>query len=401
MCEKWIAAAGMMLATLLLAPTLWADELDLGQPEPAENAVAWSGDLFIRTERLRSWYLGDNESRTWARLRYGPTWQINDRWTLGAAVKAHVSTKGNEYTVDYNDNELARALTLDKLFVAWSPAEGDRLIVGKDEFPLTLSRMLWDPDNRPAGISYTWQTKFGDDDRLRLTGGAFRGEFMDGDLSKAAAAWTPGSSISYPQDSSRIGAFQADLNLNEQATVQPEFVLSYLHFTDLYPLSQTGEDRGNPLIFGTPPCGLYVCVTCGVPCYVPLGFYDRFDIVDLQFAMHVHTEMPFRLLLDVDQNQGAVGSDNRGERLELVLGDSFVGGGNEFGYAKEHIGASAVQGAFNDDDWWFHAGMRGDMLWYGYGISDTMRLRLGYFWERPDNSVWHWRRAMLDLQIKL
>lgn len=396
MCERRIAAAGLMLAALLLAPALRADELDLGQPEPAENAVAWSGDLFIRTERLRSFYYGDNESRTWVRLRYGPTWQINDQWTIGAAVKLHESTDGNQDTVNYNDNELARYASLDKLFVAYSPAEGDRLIVGKDEFPLTLSRMLWDPDNRPAGISYTWQTMFGDDDRLRFTGGAFRGLFMDGDLTRAAEAAYPYYYVGFAQDQSRIGAFQADLNLHEQATVQPEFVLSYLHFTDLNPLVGAGEDRGNPLISGPGACYSTYCTPVLVT-----NFLDNFDIVDLQFALHVHTETPFRLLLDLDQNQGAVGSDNRGERMELALGDSFVGGGNEFGYAKEHIGQSAVQGAFNDDDWWFHAGMRGDMLWYGYGISDTMRLRLGYFWERPDNSVWHWRRAMLDLQMKL
>jgi hypothetical protein len=396
-CDKRIAAAGLVLAALLLTPVLRADDLDLGQPEPAENAVAWSGDLFIRSERLRSWAKGDNESRTWARLRYGPTWQINDQWTLGAAAKLHASTDGNEDTVNYNDNELARHLSLDKWFVAYSPAEGDRLIVGKDEFPLTLSRMLWDPDNRPAGVSYTWQTKFGDDDRLRLTGGAFRGLFMDGDLSKAAVAQFPENSVFYPQDSSRIGAFQADLNLHEQATVQPEFVLSYLHFTDLNPLLGAGEDRGNPAP-ATVSCNPYssVCILSAPPV-----FLDQFEIVDLQFALHVHTETPFRLLLDVDQNQGAVGDDKRAERMELALGDSFVGGGNEFGYAKEHIGASAAQGAFNDDDWWFHAGMRGDMLWYGYGISDTLRLRLGYFWERPDGSNWHWRRAMLDLQVKL
>lgn len=384
-------AVAVAAVTLLGTTSVLAEDLDLGQPEAAPSTVAWSGDLFVRWERLRSFAYGDNEQRLWARLRYGPTWQIDDRWTVGAAVKAHVSTKGNEYTVAYNDNELARALTLDKLFVAYSPAEGDRLIVGKDEFPLTLSRMLWDPDNRPAGVSYSWQTRFGDDDRLRLTGGAFRGEFMDGDLSRAADAAFPGAPSGFFQDDrSRISAFQADLNLHEQATVQPEFVLSYLHFTDLNPLLQSGEDRGNPLAFSG--CGLVFCL---------IGFADQFDIVDLQFALHVHTEMPFRLLLDLDKNQGAVGSDNRGERMEAALGDSFVGGGNEFGYAKEHIGASAVLGAFNDDDWWFHAGMRGDMLWYGYGISDTLRFRAGYFWERPDNSAWHWRRAMVDLQWRL
>src|SRR5579863_10021279 len=90
--KRILAAASVGLATLLPVPALSADDLDLGQPEPALNSVAWSGDLFVRQERLRSWYYGDNESRLWVRLRYGPTWQVNDQWSLGLAAKLHEST---------------------------------------------------------------------------------------------------------------------------------------------------------------------------------------------------------------------------------------------------------------------------------------------------------------------
>lgn len=53
-------------AALLLAfasPSLRADGLDLDS-EPAQSAVAWSGDLLLRQDWLRSWRpFGDNESR--------------------------------------------------------------------------------------------------------------------------------------------------------------------------------------------------------------------------------------------------------------------------------------------------------------------------------------------------
>ena len=385
MSRKKGILVGVVAAALAVATPVFADDLDLGQPEAPPSTLAWSGDLFARYETVRSYKFGDNLSRWWLRLRYGPTWQPNDHWTFGLAAKLHESEAGNDETVEYNDNELARALTLDKWFMSYSPAEGDHLELGRDELPLSLSRMLWDPDLRPAGVSYVWQTKFGDADRLRLIAGGFHTLFMDGDLAR----------VGPEQDRSRFSAVQIDLRLHEQDTLEPEFLLSYLHFTDLGALLQGGEDRGNPV---DEDCYYYGCA----PGTAAPAFLDQFEIADLQFLLHINTDVPARVLLDLDKNLGALaGDDDHSERMEIAMGDSFQGGGNEVGYAKERLAASGQLGAFNDDDWWFHAGSRGDMLWYGYGISDALRFRAGYFWERPDGSVWHWKRAMADLQWRI
>jgi len=377
--SRLFALSAALLALIPFAA--WADDLDLGA-EPATSTVAWSGDLLLRQDWLRSWQpYGDNESRLLLRLRYGPSWQIDDQWTLGAALRVNESTDGNEYLVADNDNQRLRDLALDTLYLEYAPAEGDRLLIGQAAFPFALSRMLWDPDLRPAGVSYGYTAHPGGTATLHLVGGAFVARYLFG-------------------IESRIYALQGDWRFREDQTVQPEFILSYLHFTDLDPLVRAGEDRGNPTVLG-PSCSGPGCLTCGYPCFVPLRFVDRYELGDLQFALHVTGDVPFRMLLDADQNLGAVAGNDRAGRLELALGDSFHAGGNEVGYAAERMQQSAVLGAFNDDDWWFHAGSHGAMLWYAYGWSDRVRLRAAWFHEQQDNSWHHWNRVLLDLQWQL
>lgn len=370
-----------------LLPVLWAamavpvlacaDDLDLGAgAEP--SAVSWSGDLLLRQDWVRSWRpYGDNESRFLARLRYGPTWQIDEQWTLGAALKLNESSIGNEYLVDYNDNQRPRDLALDTLYLSYAPTEHQLLEAGKDALPLNLSRMLWDPNLRPAGFSYAVKEPMGDAS-LRLVAGAYLAQYLSG-------------------DQSRIGALQADLRLNDPGAVHPEFILSYLHFTRLNNLVLTGEDRGNPTLLGPGPCTGTGCT----PVAIPDRFADQYELADLQFALHVDGDVPFRMLLDADKNLGAVAGDDRAGRAEFALGDANHAGGNELGLAVERMQQSAVLGAFNSDEWWFHAGSHGSMLWYAYGWSDRVRLQASWFHEQPDGGWHHWNRVLLDLAWQL
>jgi hypothetical protein len=379
------AAACLGLCLAVCFTSVRADDLDLG-PEPALSSVAWSGDFLLQQDWLRSWQPGgDNESRLLARMRYGPTWQIDDQWSLAGALRIDESTVGNEYLVDYNDNERPRDFALDALHLDYASGTGHHAELGKDELPLTLSRMLWDPDLRPAGVSYAYRGNLGDDTSLRLVAGAFLGQYLSG-------------------DQSRFTAYQAGIRFREQESVQPEFILSYLHFTDLDRLVTTGEDRGNPVVFSAPTCssGPGTCVIC--PTCVPQSavvFADRYELLDLQSSLHVVGTVPFRVLLDLDKNLGATNGADRATRFETALGNSFEAGGQEVGYAVERMQQSSVLGAFNDDDWWFHAGSHGSMFWYAYGWSERLRLRAAYFHEQPDGSWHHWNRVLLDLQYRL
>jgi Putative porin len=337
-----------------------ADDLDLSV-EPAVSPVAWSGDWLVRGDVVRSAPGGDHLTRLWTRLRYGPTWQINDQWTLGGALRVDESTVGNDETVQNNDNERSRDLALDSLFLSYVPTQNDKLLLGKAAFPFELSRMLWDPDLRPAGVSYMHSIPFGEDSSLRITGGGFRGEQMFG-------------------DQSRIIALQLGLNLHQTSIVSPEFILTGLRFSDLDALVAAGLDRGNTTNNGQ--------------------FVDQFELLDAQFVLHINTAVPMRVLLDTDRNVKAANWDKAG-RFEFAVGNSFRAQGQEVGIAMERMQRESVLGAFNDDDWWFHAGTRGVMLWYGYGVTDQVRVRLAYFRERPDWDNYSTRRWLLDLQWAL
>ena len=354
----------------------YADDLDLGA-EPAPSALAWSGDLLLREDVEKSWPAGDNESRLLARLRYGLNWQLDPGWLFGAALRIDESTRSNQYLVDYNDNLRPRDLALDTLYLQYSPAEGQHLEAGKDALPLDLSRMLWDPNLRPAGLSYSSKDQLNDATSLRVAAGAFLGQHLSG-------------------DQSRLSTAQLGLRFREQDTVQPEFILSYLHFTDLNNLLIAGEDRGNPFTLVPVPCTGTGCTAALAP-----QFIDKFDLADLQFLLHVGSSTPFRLLVDVDKNLGAVAGNDRAGRIEMALGDSAVAGSSEVGLAAERMQQSAVLGAFNSDEWWFHAGSHGTMLWYGYGWSERVNLRFSWFHEQPDGSWHHWNRYLLDLRWQL
>ena len=112
--------AGFAVLSMALAPPLQADDLGLGAEAPPSD-LSWSGDLLLRQDWLRSWPAGDNESRLLFRLRYGPTWQIDDQWTLGSALRVNESSVGNEHLVDYNDNQRPRDLALDTLYLSYAP----------------------------------------------------------------------------------------------------------------------------------------------------------------------------------------------------------------------------------------------------------------------------------------
>lgn len=351
------AGCGLWLLGICIAQ---ADDLDLSV-EPAVNPIAWSGDWLVRGDVVRSAPGGDHLTRLWTRLRYGPTWQIDDQWTLGGALRVDESTVGNDEILQNNDNERSRDLALDSLFLSYAPTQNDKLLFGKTVFPFVLSRMLWDPDLRPAGISYMHEISFGDEDMFRITGGGFRGEQMFG-------------------DQSRIVALQLGLTLHQTSLVSPEFILTGLRFSNLDELVAAGLDRDNETVNG--------------------HFADDYALLDAQFILHINTVLPMRLLVDVDRNVKTSDLDKAG-RLEFAVGNSFRARGQEVGIAMQRMQREAVLGAFNDDDWWFHAGTRGTMLWWAYGITDQVRFRAAFFRERPDWDSYSTRRLLLDLQWTL
>lgn len=333
-----------------------AQDLDLGAPT-STSSVAWSGDAELWGDWVRDIPLNQNINRGRLRLRYGPTWQISDAWTLAAAVRVNESTDSNADTILYMDNQRNRDLALDRLVLSYAPDGADTFRFGKDALPLTLTSMLWDPNLRPAGVSYTHQADFGDTDTWRLVAGGFSGQQMSGDQSKLAA-------------------LQLGLHFHQGGLASPEFILSGLKYYDTQSLAAAGLARQNLVQNG--------------------AYLDNYTLADAQFILHINAAVPLRLLLDLDRNL-QVDHDNQAERLEFDVGDSFHAHGLEAGIAAQRIQQEAVLGAFNSDEWWFHSWSHGDLLWIGYGLSDTLRLRLAGYYEGRDDLTQRSRRVLLSL----
>jgi hypothetical protein len=130
------------------------------------------------------------------------------------------------------------------------------------------------------------------------------------------------------------------------------------------------------------------------------GFVSDFRLLDLQLvARHEVGGWPFEARLDLVRNLGADANRNAA-RLSLVAGDRRRARSWEFGFALQRQQRDAVLAAFTEDDWWFHSFAHGAMPWLGYGLTDSLSLRLAGFREQRDGVAGHTQRVLLDVEAR-
>lgn len=320
------------------------------------------GDVRVRGDFVRDLprpVAADFERGT-IRARAGVRWLPHDALEFGAALKINLSTDGNDRTRLNLDNEKADDVLLDEAFMLAHMGADTELLVGQSALPLRLSPMIWDQDLRPQGVSLRHAIAAGDFNSLELLGGVFLGNHLYG-------------------DESTIRAAQATFNVNEGMPLAWRFSLAWLDFADLDELAREGLVRTNlPAADGT--------------------FANDFRLANARAGVTLTKfGFPVRLQLDALRNV-AVGSHGFAVRGDLILGDSRRRHGLELGGAWQRVQREALLAAFADDDWWFRTRMRGGSLWAGYGISDSLRVRISGFTERRDDAADHNWRALLDLQ---
>ena len=355
--RQWARAA---LASLWLLPgPALAQEPDgmYDWPEQAISAVRWHGDLLLQGDRVSGLPGGRADlERARARLRAGLLWDDGSGLQAGAAALLSVSSDSDADSVANNDNARADHVGLDALWLGW---RGERLGVqlGKRATGLVLTPMLWDADLRPAGVELAVDHPAGFD-RWSVTAGAWA---LDHPLGGSA----------------RLQAAQGGFHWREGAATSASVLLGLLRFDHLDGLAAAGLGRGNSIAQGR--------------------YLQDFRLLDLQLALRRQLDLaPLELRLDLVRNLGAE-QDRDGARFSAVLGDRFVPGQWEFGYALQRIQRDAVLAAANADDWWFHAGARGHMPWVGRGFSNWS-LRLAVFLEQRDGLEQTTRRLLLDLE---
>lgn len=352
--------AGASLAGLWLAATAaWAqDSAGLYQwAEEPTSAIRWECELLLQGDRVTGLPGGrDDLERARGRLRAGLLWDDGDRFEAGAALLLSQSSDSDAASLPNNDNARADHAGLDALWLAWRGAHG-RVQVGKRALGLSLTPLLWDSDLRPAGFEFGLDRAAGFD-RWSLVGGAWVLEHpLGGDA--------------------RLQALQGGFHWREGATTSASVLVGLLRFDQLDGLASAGLGRGNGVVQGR--------------------YLEDFRLLDLQIGLRRQLAAgTLDLRLDLVRNLGADEARN-GARFSAVLGDRFVPGQWEFGYAVQRIQRDAVLAAVNADDWWFHAGARGHMPWVGRGFGDWS-LRLAMFLERRDGLDRTTRRLLLDLE---
>lgn len=378
MTRPTIACKRLLPLMLGLATAAFAQE-DLFDPAAGEmsgdRGSSWYGDFLLRGDHVTGMPMGmgmgpgmgpgmgmkDEVRRVRGRLRTGLAWWPGDNLEAGAAIKLALGSDDNADNRSNNDNERSDAVTWDRLYLRWHLGTGTRVTLGKDDFPLDLSNMLWDDDLRPAGLAIEHEREAGGFDRLTLVAGYWAGQHLYG-------------------DDSRIAALQGGWHLREGTRLGGSILLGLIDFDRLETLTRQGLTRENRQVDGR--------------------LASDYRLVDLQLIGRARLGgLPLRVGVDLARNLEA--DDARdAARLDIRLGDAGRAGGWEAGYAVQRIQSQAAMAAFNDDDWWFHAAARGHLLWLGYGLDGRWSLRLSGFRETRDGVGRDTDRILLDLNFR-
>ena len=329
-----------------------------GEPDPVVSQQQIFGDVSLWSDQVRGFSARDDVERLRSRLRLG--WRgTGDSWEGAVAGKAAFGSDDNRDNRRNNDNERSDALTLDQAFWRWLPSDSTAVTLGKAEFALNLSPMLWDADLRPIGISAERRWSVRDFDTLRLVGGYFAGDHLYGDRS-------------------RIAAGQLGWAINAGAPLSFDIQLAWLHFSDLDEAVRQGLARSNRRVGNR--------------------LLSDYRLLDLQLgARWLIDQRPLSARIDLLRNMGADDLDD-GVRLSLVYGSARQDGGWEFGGAWQRIQRDAALAIFNDDDWWFHSDARGFMPWVSFGWRQNWSARAAGFVERRDGSDEKLKRLLLEIR---
>lgn len=347
------------------APALAQDDpFDPQAGFDAAPASAWQpfGDMRLRADRVRGLPGGrDDLERLRARGRAGLRIDGEGRWSAGVALEAALGTDANGDNIINNDIEASDDINLDQAWLAYEASDHARLQIGKAPLPMLLSPMLWDADLRPTGVAASFGGTRGLTDRWQVQAGWFAPDPLD-----AGGA--------------RVAIVQGAWHWNEGAAWGGGALLTWLRFDAIDTLARAGLGRGNRLAGG--------------------AYAEDYEPLDLQLYLRRRDDTwPLLFTLDLVHNPGA-DTRRHGARASATIGDRRLPGGWEAGWAWERIQRDAVLAAVNDDDWWFHSGMRGHMPWIGYGLDGTWSLRLAGFREVRDAPRETTTRLLLDVEAR-
>jgi len=276
-----------------------------------------SGDVRLRGQGD----YGDNDlanrNSAQIRARFGATYSVNDRVTLGARLVTGDDDDPNSTDVQLSnfDNDLKVSLDL-----AYAQLNlGDlKLYGGKLPQPFTRTDLVWDGDVNPQGLAATYKHGFSD-------GSAFRANALGFIIDEQAVArdstmW--GAQLGY--DSADLGAWKFDVSA------------AYYNYQIGSLRAATSSDWRNNLLT---PDGLNY-----------LSDFNLGDVIVGATWKGVNDRWPLRIVGDYVHNFGAAHNANTGYGVDFIAGRASQPGDWRITYGYSMAEVDAVFGAFSHDN---------------------------------------------------
>lgn len=225
----WLAATAVAATLSTASATAQTSRLEMEIEPPAWD---FGGDFRFRSEHNDN--VGTDRHRQRLRLRFGGTYNFNDRVTLGARLISGNADDPNSPHVDLGSVLNSLDVSLDRLYFAYRPAEVDGLTVvgGKFGNPVTRNpiygELVWDADVQPEGVGFVYSCTENDIfEEVRLYG------------AQVAVLEQSGGEESW----ATLVGFDLKKQTGDNSSLMAG--ASYSHYGDLTPDGSTGQISGD------------------------------------------------------------------------------------------------------------------------------------------------------------
>jgi hypothetical protein len=343
------------------SPTLRGQEIitEAGSHEsvPASvlDALSLSGDLLLGYEGDVDPPGGVDRHRGKSRLRLGAAYAITDEIRVGARITTGSRDDPNSPYVTFGDGFRSLELTIDRLYLSWSPEclGALNITLGKFEHPFVASpiygELVWDADVQPEGISIgrTWKD-LGPFDGI----GFAAGEYI------------------FIEQGGADEALSTVAQLHARGTVVDDLELSmslaYYYYSSATPdgsLSLLADNAGNVLVDRDGDGD-------------PDDFLSDFSVLH-PAASIVWTGLwiPITLSAEFIANEAARGSRGQGWAAGIAVGRNRHENDLRIEYQYQSIEQDAVFSPLAQDDFFFTTDFRGHLIGVAYRPWERVALR--------------------------
>lgn len=320
---------------------------------PAASRLTLSGDVRVRYESN----FGDNDApdrnRGVLRARLRAAYAVNKWLTVGGQLAT--GDPGDPNTTDITlsgfDNKLQASLDQAYIRIKSGHLQVD---AGRIAQPFVRTELVWDGDVSPQGISAAYAMPLGGGANLKATGLYFL-------VDEAAAG----------PDSTMFGG-QVGLDFSPSSQVKFELAAGYYDYT-LNSLAggDSGDFRSNVFSGGK--------------------YLSDFNLLDVIAAVNwngLGAKWPVRVVGDYVHNFGAVGGEDSGFGIDLILGRASKPHDWRFTYGYAEAETDAVMAAYSHDNTNIATNYLQHTFAVDYTVAPNLILTGTYYRYRPKNPVY-------------